>query len=169
MCQLFCIIANYHHLHTRENAFSNISSLDVLHSNDKTNTNIKDNIRHFEEINNSQNLHTIYKFDETPRILNWRVRLMDLKTNYDKTAVKWISANVCHFQRRPRLFYNWKDLSPEGVVWGTIEGPQSDLDSDRVNKMTADSAVINQQSPIQEIVCTQMDNSKNLKTNTFNL
>ena len=67
------------------------------------------------------------------------------------------------------MFYNWKDLSPEGVVWGTFEGPQSDLDSDRVDKMTADSAIINQQSPIQEIVCTQMDNSKNLKTNTFNL
>ena len=67
------------------------------------------------------------------------------------------------------MFYNWKDLSLEGVVWGTFEGPQSDLDSDRVNKMTADSAIINQQSPIQEIVCTQMDNSKNLKTNTFNL
>ena len=67
------------------------------------------------------------------------------------------------------MFYNWKDLSPEGVVWGTFEGPQSDLDSDRVNKMTADSAIINQQSPIQEIVCTQMDDSKNLKTNTFNL
>ena len=67
------------------------------------------------------------------------------------------------------MFYNWKDLSPEGVVWGTFEGPQSDLDSDRVGKMTADSAIINQQSPIQEIVCTQMDNSKNLKTNTFNL
>ena len=66
------------------------------------------------------------------------------------------------------MFYNWKDLSPEGVVWGTFEGPQSDLDSDRVDKMTADSAIINQQSPIQEIVCTQMDNSKNLKTNTFN-
>ena len=67
------------------------------------------------------------------------------------------------------MFYNWKDLSPEGVVWGTFEGPQSDLDSDRVDKMTADSAIINQQSPIQEIICTQMDNSKNLKTNTFNL
>ena len=67
------------------------------------------------------------------------------------------------------MFYNWKDLSPEGVVWGTFEGPQSDLDSDRVDKMTADSAIINQQSPIQEIVCTQMDDSKNLKTNTFNL
>ena len=67
------------------------------------------------------------------------------------------------------MFYNWKDLSPEGVVWGTFEGPQSDLDSDRVGKMTANSAIINQQSPIQEIVCTQMDNSKNLKTNTFNL
>ena len=67
------------------------------------------------------------------------------------------------------MFYNWKDLSPEGVVWGTFEGPQSDLDSDRVGKMTADSAIINQQSPIQEIVCTQMDDSKNLKTNTFNL
>ena len=67
------------------------------------------------------------------------------------------------------MFYNWKDLSPEGVVWGTFEGPQSDLDSDRVNKMTADSAIINQQSPIREIICTQMDNSKNLKTNTFNL
>ena len=50
------------------------------------------------------------------------------------------------------MFYNWKDLSPEGVVWGTFEGPQSDLDSDRVNKMTADSAIINQQSPIQEII-----------------
>ena len=67
------------------------------------------------------------------------------------------------------MFYNWKDLSPGGVVWGTIEGPQSDLDSDRVDKMTADSAIINQQSPIQEIVCTQMDDWKNLKTNTFNL
>ena len=67
------------------------------------------------------------------------------------------------------MFYNWKDLSPEGVVWGTFEGPQSDLDSDRVGKMTADSAIINQQSPIQEIVCTQMDDWKNLKTNTFNL
>ena len=67
------------------------------------------------------------------------------------------------------MFYNWKDLSPEGVVWGTFEGPQSDLDSDRVDKMTADSAIINQQSPIQEIVCTQMDDWKNLKTNTFNL
>ena len=67
------------------------------------------------------------------------------------------------------MFYNWKDLSPEGVVWGTFEGPQSDLDSDRVDKMTADSAIINQQSPIQEIICTQMDDSKNLKTNTFNL
>ena len=64
------------------------------------------------------------------------------------------------------MFYNWKDLSPEGVVWGTIEGPQSDLDSDRVGKMTANSAIINQQSPIQEIVCTQIDNSENLKTNT---
>ena len=50
------------------------------------------------------------------------------------------------------MFYNWKDLSPEGVVWGTFEGPQSDLDSDRVDKMTADSAIINQQSPIQEII-----------------
>ena len=67
------------------------------------------------------------------------------------------------------MFYNWKDLSPEGVVWGTFEGPQSDLDSDRVDKMTADSAIINQQSPIREIICTQMDNSKKLKTNTLNL
>ena len=67
------------------------------------------------------------------------------------------------------MFYNWKDLSPEGVVWGTFEGPQSDLDSDRVDKMTADSAIINQQSPIQEIICTQMENSKNLKTNMLNL
>ena len=46
------------------------------------------------------------------------------------------------------MFYNWKDLSLEGVVWGTFEEPQSDLDSDRVDEMTAASATINQQSPI---------------------
>ena len=84
MCQLFCIIAKYHNLHRQESALSNISSQDLLLLNDKTNTNIKDNIRHFEELNNSQDLHTIYKFDETPRILSWRVRLMDLKTSMAK-------------------------------------------------------------------------------------
>ena len=35
------------------------------------------------------------------------------------------------------MFYNWKDLSLEGVVWGRFEGPQSDLDSDGVDEMTA--------------------------------
>ena len=71
-----------------------------------------------------------------------------------------------NFERRPRLFYNWKDLSLEGVVWGTFEGPQSDLDSDRVDEMTAASATINQQSPIQEIIYTQTDKYLSLqKTN----
>ena len=45
--------------------------------------------------------------------------------------------NVYYFKRGPRLFYNWKDLSLEGVVWGRFEGPQSDLDSDGVDEMTA--------------------------------
>ena len=64
------------------------------------------------------------------------------------------------------MFYNWKDLSLEGVVWGTFEGPQSDLDSDRVDEMTAASATINQQSPIQEIIYTQTDKCLSLqKTN----
>ena len=64
------------------------------------------------------------------------------------------------------MFYNWKDLSLEGVVWGTFEEPQSDLDSDRVDKMTAASATINQQSPIQEIIYTQIDKNLTLeKTN----
>ena len=72
-----------------------------------------------------------------------------------------------NFEKRPRLFYNWKDLSLEGVVWGTFEGPQSDLDSDRVDEMTAASATINQQSPIQEIIYTQTDKCLSLqKTNT---
>ena len=63
------------------------------------------------------------------------------------------------------MFYNWKDLSLEGVVWGTFEGPQSDLDSDRVDEMTAASTTINQQSPIQEIIYTQIDKYLTLEKN----
>ena len=61
------------------------------------------------------------------------------------------------------MFYNWKDLSLEGVVWGTFEGPQSDLDSDRVDEMTAASATINQQSPIRKIIYTQIDKYFNFR------
>ena len=67
------------------------------------------------------------------------------------------------------MFYNWKDLSPEGVVWGTFEGPQSDLDSDRVDEMTAASATINQQSPIQKIICTQIDKYFTLETTNISM
>ena len=49
---------------------------------------------------------------------------------------------------------------------GTFEGPQSDLDTDRVDEMTAAGATINQQSPIQEIIYTQIDKYLTLeKTN----
>ena len=51
---------------------------------------------------------------------------------------------------------------------GTFEGPQSDLDTDRVDEMTAAGATINQQSPIQEIIYTQTDKYLTLeKTNIY--